>query len=93
MAMFTLQDPEPVLYAEEPVWRDGQRVGGITSGAYGHLLGRAVGMAYLQRPDGEIVREEWIRSGKYEIEVEGQMVPATVHVRSPYDPDNRRVRM
>ncbi len=93
LAMFTLQDPEPVLYAEEPVWRDGQRVGGITSGAYGHLLGRAVGMAYLQRPDGEIVREEWIRSGKYEIEVEGQMVPATVHVRSPYDPDNRRVRM
>ena len=93
MVMFTLEDPEPMLYTNEPVWRDGEWVGEITSGAYGHLLGRAVGMAYLKKPDGSIIDSDWINSGRYEIEVEGKMVPAKVHIKSPYDPDNERVRM
>lgn len=42
---------------------------------------------------GSVIDNEWINSGKYEIEVEGKMVPATVHIKSPYDPDNERVRM
>ena len=42
--MFVLDDPEPLLYHDEPIWRDGALVGRITSGAYGHTLGRAVGL-------------------------------------------------
>jgi 4-methylaminobutanoate oxidase (formaldehyde-forming) len=93
MVMFTLQDPEPMLYANEPIWRDGDWVGEITSGAYGHLLGCAVGMAYLRKPDGSVIDADWISSGQYEIEVEGRKIPAKVHLKSPYDPDNKRVRM
>ena len=47
LVMFTLADPEPLLLGDEPIWRDGVLVGRITSGAYGHTLGRSVGMGYV----------------------------------------------
>ena len=37
----------PLLYHDEPIWRDGKRVGRITSGMYGHTLGGAVGLGYV----------------------------------------------
>jgi glycine cleavage system T protein len=93
LVMFTLNDPEPMLYANESVWRDGEWVGEITSGAYGHFLGCAVGMAYIARPDKTTVDDEWILGGSYEIEVEDRKISAKVHIKSPYDPDNKRMKM
>lgn len=92
LVMFTLKDPGPMLYANEPIFRDGQWVGEITSGAYGHKIGSAVGMGYVIRPEGSI-DTQWITSGRYEIEIEGERVEATVHLKSPYDPENERVKM
>jgi len=34
-----------------------------------------------------------VLDGKYELEVEGKMIPAEVHIHSPYDPQNQRTRM
>ncbi len=91
LVIITLEDSEPLLYHDEPVYRDGELVSTITHGAYAHLLGSAVGMAYLKKPDG--IDEEWIMSGQYEVDVEGVRVPAKVHLRSPYDPKGDRLRM
>jgi glycine cleavage system T protein len=91
LVMFTLDDAEPVLYANEPILRNGTPVGQIRSGAYGHHLGSAVGMGYLHNPDG--VTAEWVASGSYEILVEGELVSARASLASPYDPKNERVRM
>ena len=93
LVMFTLNDPHPVLYNSEAIWRNGEWVGEISSGAYGHFLGCAVGMGYLAKPDGTIIDNEWITTGSYKIEVEGKKIPAKVHLRSPYDPYNERVKM
>ena len=68
-------------------------MGEITSGAYGHFLGCSVGMAYIARPDKTTVDDEWILGGSYKIEVEGSKIPAKVHIKSPYDPDNKRMKM
>ncbi|MDX1402715.1 MAG: FAD-dependent oxidoreductase, partial [Kiloniellales bacterium] len=38
MVQFALKDPEPLLYHNEPIWRDGEIVGYLTSGNYGHHL-------------------------------------------------------
>ena len=43
-----LADPEPLLYHGESVLQDGRVVGRVTSGAYGHTLGAAVGLAALE---------------------------------------------
>ena len=42
LLQFRLTDPKPLLYHEEPIWRDGQLVGRTTSGMYGHTLGGSV---------------------------------------------------
>ena len=87
---FTLDDPEPLLLGEEPIWRDGRLVGRITSGAYGHTLGRSVGMGYVSHPDG--VDTTFLQSARWELEIATERVPATAHLEPPYDPTSARVR-
>ncbi len=89
LLQFLLSDPEPLLYHNEPILRDGEIVGHLTSGAYGHTLGAAVGMGYVpcagESPDSLV-------SSTYEIDVAGTRVPATVSLRPLYDPSSERVR-
>ena len=47
LVQFRLTDPEPLLYHNEPILRDGEIVGYLSSGAYGHTLGGAMGMGYV----------------------------------------------
>ena len=90
LVIFTLGDPEPLLWGDEPIFRDGVLVGRITSGTFGHTLGRSVGMGYVSNAGG--VDAEFIRSGKYEIEIATKRCRASPHLRPPYDPRNLRVR-
>ena len=90
LVMFTLEDPGPLLYHDEPIYRDGRLVSRNTHGAYAHWLGCAMGMGYLENQEG--LTEDWITSGRYEIDVEGKLVPAKVHLKAPYDPEGRRLR-
>jgi glycine cleavage system aminomethyltransferase T len=89
LVSFVLQDPEPVLWGSEPIYRDNKVVGYTTSGSYGHSVGGAVGMGYVKNPDG--VNAEFLKSGSYEINISGRRYPATPHLRAPYDPDRKRI--
>jgi len=91
MVLFTLNDSDPMLHGNEPIYRDGEFMGTLTSGAYGFKIGSAVGMGYLCNTDE--ITADWIDAGKYEIMVEGKRVPAAVHLKSPYDPGNERTKM
>ncbi len=44
LVMFKLNDPEPVLYGEEPIWLTGKIAGYLSSGAFSFTLGTSVGM-------------------------------------------------
>lgn len=90
MVQFALEDPEPLLYHNEPIYRDGERVGYLTSGNYGHHLGRAIGLGYVSHPDGADV--DFVKSGGYELEVAGARFAATASLRPLYDPKSERVR-
>ncbi len=91
MVQFLLQDPDKMLYHNEPIYRDGIIVGYLTSGMYGHTLGGAVGLGYVTNEDG--VDADFVKSGHYEIEVVGEMVSATASLRPLYDPTSARVKM
>ena len=91
LAIFTLEDPGPLLYHDEPIYRNGELVSRNTHGAYAHYLGCAMGMGYLENPEG--ISDEWIMSGNYEIDVEGTLYSASVHINAPYDPEGQRVQM
>ena len=94
MVQFLMTDPDVMLYHNEPIVRDGQICGYITSGMYGHTLGGCVGMGYVNNPvEKGGVDEEFVNSGRYEIEVACRRFPAQVSLVPLYDPDNRKIKM
>ena len=90
MAVFTIDDPEPLLLGDEPIYRDGRIVGRVTSGGYGHTLGRSVGLGYIEHEGG--VDKRFVMEGSYEIEMLTRRYAASVSLRPPYDPAGERVR-
>jgi glycine cleavage system aminomethyltransferase T len=90
LVMFTLDDPEPLLLGDEPIYRDGALIGRITSGAFGHTLGHSVGMGYVAHADG--VDATFVRTGRWELEIATERFPATAQLEPPYDPKSARVR-
>ncbi len=83
-------DPSVVLLGRETIYRDGVRVGWLTSGGYGYTVGRSLGYGYVRNPNG--VTADYIRSGTYELEVATERVAANVSLAPFYDPNNGRVK-
>ena len=89
LLQFKLTDPEPLLYHNEPILRDGEIVGYLSSGAYGHHLGAAIGMGYVPCA-GE--SGDQLLASRYEIDVAGTIYEATASLRPMYDPKSERVK-
>jgi 4-methylaminobutanoate oxidase (formaldehyde-forming) len=89
LVTFVLNDPAPVLWGSEPIYRNGEPVGYTTSGSYAHTLGAAVGMGYVKSQ--QVITAEYIQSGHYEINVSGNRIAATPHLKPPYDPDRQKI--
>ena len=89
MLQFRLQDPGPLLFHNEAIVRDGQIVGPVTSGSYGHFLGGAIGMGYMPCK-GET--EEEVLGSAYEIEVAGVRHRAVASLAPMHDPKSERVK-
>ena len=90
LAQFLLQDPEAVLYQHEPILRDGEIVGHLSSGSYGHTLGGSVGLGYVKCAEG--ITPGYIDAGTFEIDVGGSRIPARASLRALYDPKGERAR-
>ena len=69
----------------EPVWRDGRRVGFVTSGGYGHTLGKSLAMAMVERDCVSV-------GTALSVHVVGVERGATVIPASPYDPAGTAIR-
>ena len=90
LVQFKLTDPEPLLYHNEPIVRDSEIVGYLSSGSYGHHLGAAVGMGYVPCK-GEAVAD--VLGSTYEIDVAGTRVVAEASLKPLYDPKSERVKV
>ncbi|SMX27037.1 4-methylaminobutanoate oxidase (formaldehyde-forming) [Pelagimonas phthalicica] len=90
LLQFKLTDPEPMLYHNEPVLRDGEIVGYLCSGNYGHTLGGAMGMGYVPAA-GEKLAD--VLASTFEIDVMGTRVRADVSSKPMYDPKSERVKV
>ena len=85
-----LDDPEPLLLHDETVYCNGEIVGEVTSGAYGHTLGCSVGLALVERVAG--VDAAWLESGKFEVDLAGERAAARLSLAPFYDPKSERVK-
>jgi 4-methylaminobutanoate oxidase (formaldehyde-forming) len=90
MLQFRLTDPEPLLYHNETILRDGEIVGYVSSGNYGHTLGGAIGMGYIPC-EGETTAD--VLASSYEIDVAGTRFKAEASLRPMYDPKSERVKV
>jgi 4-methylaminobutanoate oxidase (formaldehyde-forming) len=88
---FKLSADHPLLYHNEPIWRDGRIVGRITSGMFGHTIGRPLGLGYASNDDG-VASPEWVRSGTYELEIAGTRFAAEASLQPFYDPPGAHIR-
>jgi glycine cleavage system aminomethyltransferase T/glycine/D-amino acid oxidase-like deaminating enzyme len=85
-----VDDPEPLLYHGESVLADGAVVGRVTSGAYGHTLGGAVGLALIEAPPDAL--HAIVTATDVEVDIAGRRAPATLSARAFYDPSGERLR-
>jgi 4-methylaminobutanoate oxidase (formaldehyde-forming) len=90
LVQFALDDPAPLLLHGEPIFRDGECVGHLTSAMYGHTIGSSIGMGYVKAPTADVPRR-WFEEGSYSIEVAGVAVPARPSLRALFDPRSERV--
>ena len=90
LLQFKLNEKEPLLYHNEPIIRDGKISGYISSGNYGHTLGGAIGLGYIECENETV--DDLLRSS-YEIEVAGSRIKAAASLRPMYDPKAERVRL
>ena len=91
LLLFALADPEVMAWGEEPVYRDDELVGILTSAAYGHTVGGVVAMGYVPLRPGEAA--EGLLAGRYEVDVAGTRVPARVSLRAWLDPSGARMKV
>ena len=92
LMQFRLTDPDPLLYHNEAIYRDGAVIGYLTSGNYGHYLGGAIGLGYVKcNSIGETAESQL--NAHYQIDVAGKLVDAEVSLRPLYDPKALQVKL
>ncbi len=91
LLQFVLEDPEPLLFHNEPIFLKGRLVGRTTSATYGHTLGAAVALGYVSDENG--IDLATIEEGPYEIGVAGRRSAARASLRPLYDPRGERTRV
>ena len=91
LAVFILRDSEPLLLGDEPIFRNGKLVGIITSGNFGHSIGKSVGLGYIENESG--VNIEFLQTGDFEIQIGLKKYAVDVQFKPAYDPKNEKVKM
>jgi 4-methylaminobutanoate oxidase (formaldehyde-forming) len=86
---FVFDTPEAFPNHHEPIYRDGKRCGSVTSASFGHTLGSAVALGWV---NSGAVDASGIAASRFEIEVADRRHSVTAHMRPPVDPAGLRMR-
>jgi len=83
--LVTLHVPDEAtpLWGSEPILRDGEVVGNLTSVGYAHSVGGQVGLGYLKHADA--AKKGFVKAGSYQIDAGGQLLPATATLKPLID--------
>jgi glycine cleavage system aminomethyltransferase T/glycine/D-amino acid oxidase-like deaminating enzyme len=84
-----VDDPAADLFGNEPVLRDGGRVGYVRAAAYGYTVGGPVGLA--QVASGEGVTSGWLKAGDFRVRTPTGDLPARLQIAPLYDPQRLRI--
>lgn len=86
-----IEDPELLTYHDEPIFRDDEFVGRITSSMWSATQDRCCAMGYVSHEGG--VSREWLEDGSWKVSIARNRVPVSRSIRSWYDPKNERPKL
>ncbi len=89
MTTFTTE-PDVILSGRETIYRNGERVGWLSSAGFGHTIQKSIGMGYVRSK--EIIDKDYVLSGEYELEVATERVACSAHLVPLYDPGMKKVK-
>ncbi|XP_033643336.1 sarcosine dehydrogenase, mitochondrial-like [Asterias rubens] len=88
---FTIDEHLPLL-GFECIRRNDEVVGFIRRGEFGYHINKNLGYGYVSNPNGDVVTNEFLTEGTYTIERLGEVYKAELHLKSPFDPQNKRIK-
>ncbi|MDI9350287.1 MAG: FAD-dependent oxidoreductase [Candidatus Symbiobacter sp.] len=91
LVQFALKTPDRLLYKDEPIWQGQHIVGRICSGNYGHAVGRAVGLGFVELGGAAGLTESAIPHAAFDLEIAGERFAATAHLQPIYDPTHAEI--
>jgi dimethylglycine dehydrogenase len=86
LAMLELDAADADASGYEPVWQNGRRVGFVTSGGYGHTVGKSLAIAMLDRDAASL-------DATLTTHIVGRERMVRVIAPSPYDPEGKAMRI
>ena len=92
LVTFQIEDSQALLYHYEPIYRNGKKVGHITSGQYSPLFKKSIGLGYIYNKEG-IVDKNYILEAEYKINILNQDFKATPSMNPLYDPKMEKIKI
>lgn len=89
-AAFTTDDPDVVVSSRSTIFRNGERVGYLSSAGFGYTLNKWIGYGYVR--SNEVIDADFVLSGSYELEVATERLPAKVSLEPLFDPKMERIK-
>lgn len=86
LCTFKVDTGDADVVADEPIWKDGEMIGFVTSGGYAHFCETSVAIGFVPT---ELIAE----GAEFEIEILGEMKEATLYSDPLFDPQGERMRM
>ena len=85
LCTFVVEAADADAIGDEPISRDGSVIGWVTSGGYGHCVGKSIALGYVTASVAAATEG-------FEIEILGERRRAVRCAHPLYDPDGRRMR-
>lgn len=85
-------DKDILPWGKEVIYRNDVYGGYITSAGFGFSIGKPICMGYVCSNDCKSVSNNYLRDGKYEIEIDGCKWPAELTMNSFYDPKSIKMK-
>jgi 4-methylaminobutanoate oxidase (formaldehyde-forming) len=95
LVQFVIDDPDAMFWGGEPILRDGERVGELSSAGVAQATGATVAMGYVESPEPLRGRGPWrdyIDAGAFQVLLAGARIPAMASLSAAFDPQNARLK-
>ncbi len=86
LVLFDVDAGDGDAFGDEPIWHAGKVVGWVTSGGYGHTVGKSLALGYVPK-------DLAASTSAFEIEIIGERRPAKILKEPPYDPSGSKMRI